>query len=45
MSRATAGERELPMKQKNQLMMRLATVMILLAVLGFIGFMVLLILA
>lgn len=33
------------MKQKNQLMMRLATVMILLAVLGFIGFMILLILA
>jgi len=33
------------MKQKNQLMMKLAAVLLLLAVLGAIGFMVLLILA
>ncbi len=33
------------MKQKNQLMMKLAAILLLLAVLGAIGFMVLLILA
>lgn len=45
MSGTVAAASEYAMKQKNQLMMRLATVMILLAVLGFIGFMILLILA